>query len=196
MQYERDNFDEMLKENLILYSTFSEDIEDANIFNTTREIAIARFALNSQAKAYARAVEILTSMLDSLNGSEASQLSSIMIAIQTIENKSKQLIESVRAVTALLGEIVNIDVDKAALRQMLINLPSLVEDTISTISDDPNLATRISTSLSNRIDSMMVAFRFNDVTPTQSQRENNVSDGLLLQYSNLINSVPTSEVAQ
>lgn len=196
MQYERDNFDEMLKENLILYSTFSEDIEDANIFNTTREIAIARFALNSQAKAYARAVEILTSMLDSLNGSEASQLSSIMIAIQTIENKSKQLIESVRAVTALLGEIVNIDVDKAALRQMLINLPSLVEDTITTISDDPNLATRISTSLSNRIDSMMVAFRFNDVTPTQSQRENNVSDGLLLQYSNLINSVPTSEVAQ
>lgn len=196
MQYERDNFDEMLKENLILYSTFSEDIEDANIFNTTREIAIARFALNSQAKAYARAVEILTSMLDSLNGSEASQLSSIMIAIQTIENKSKQLIESVRAVTALLGEIVNIDVDKAALRQMLINLPSLVEDTITTISDDPNLATRISTSLSNRIDSMMVAFRFNDVTPTQSQRENNISDGLLLQYSNLINSVPTSEVAQ
>lgn len=178
----------MLKENLSLYSDFADDSQ--NIFNATREIAIARYALNCQAQSYARAVEILTNMLDSLINSgaeDAKTLSSVMLAIQTIENKSKLLIESVKEVTSLLGDVVNIDVDKAALRQMLINLPSLVEETITTISDDATLANQISSTLSSRIDSMMVAFRFDAPQTHKTQNDSN----LLLQYSNLINSVPT-----
>jgi len=194
------NFEQALQDNLKLYTSAPEELDGGDIFQTHREVALARYALTQQAHAYAKAVEILNTLLETAAekvNSDPKQLSHIMVCIQSIETKSAALIDSVHRVTKLLGEIVNIDVDKAALRNMIVRLPSAVRSTIEQLSGDNHLADQIASSLSSRIDSMMVAFRFNDErssgvnSSTSFQETETSTENLMLQYNNLINSVPT-----
>lgn len=181
-------FDQLLEENLSLYTAFPE--QGQSIFSLNREVAIARFALSKQAEAYSLAVEILTELLYQVrdNSDKSNSLTSVMVAIQSIEQKSQSLIDSVQKVSTLLGSIVNIDVDRAALRNMLINLPSLVKETISSIAGDSQLAERISSGLDARISNMMIAFRFDSFVAPVGQQPQGI---VLEQYSQMVDSVPT-----
>ena len=159
------SFEQALQDNLALYTT-QPDVSGKDLFQTHREIAYARYALTQQANTYAKAVEILSTLLETATEGavhNAKLLTDIMVAINAIEMKSISLISSVRAVTELLGRAVNIDVDKAALSSMVLRLPSLVRETISSASNDPLLADKIAGSLDAKISEMMVAIRFNSV---------------------------------
>lgn len=183
------SFQEQLEDNLSFYTTPS-TTPDQNLFLTHREIAIARYALSSQAAAYAKAIEIFTDLLDQkANCTDAKTLTDIMVLIASIEAKSTALINSVRQVTELLGKAVSIDVNKAALQNMLINLPSLVEKTICTVSGDISLAERVKIGLNNQISEMMIALRFEGgESLTQKDNDFNLA---YEQYLGMIDSVPT-----
>lgn len=184
------SFEQALEDNLALYTELP-DTSNHNLFQTHREISVARYALSKQAEAYAKAIEILMDVIDnSVNqSSNPKALTDIMMAINAIESKSRSLIQSVQQVTQLLGQAVNIDVDKANLSALILRLPSLVRDSISHVSNDPQLADRISSTLDSRISEMMIACRF---TTASSPLEQQQSPAITLdQYSSMINSIPT-----
>lgn len=187
-------FEEALEENLALYTELP-DTSNQNLFQAHREISLARYALSKQAEAYAKAIEILMDVIDnSVNqSSNPKALTDIMMAINAIESKSRSLIQSVQQVTQLLGQAVNIDVDKANLSALILRLPSLVRDSITHVSNDTQLADRISSTLDSRISEMMIACRF---TTAFSPLEQQQSPAITLdQYSSMINSIPTQPQA-
>lgn len=195
--FTKQSFEEALQENLALYTSSSPSSPD--LFQAHREISIARYALSQQALAYSRAVQILTTILEESVAdlsTDPKLLTNIMVVINNIESRSEKLIDSVQKVTTLLGDVVNLDVDKAALRSMLVNLPSLVKDSITQISSDPHLADEISGALNSRISQLMIAMRFdggaiidcvNNSNTSLNQRQGITYD----EYSTLLNSVPT-----
>lgn len=191
MPYQSKEFEQTLAENLALY-TMQPDVSGKDLFQTHREISYARYALSQQAQSYAKAIELLTHVLDIHPSEVYSQpklLTDVMVAINAIEVKSISLIRSVREVTELLGRAVNIDIDKAALSSIVLRLPSLVRESIAQISNDPELAQRISTNLDNRLSDLMIAFRFN---PQQQTPESSESVGITFnQYAQLHDTVPT-----
>lgn len=186
-------FEEELRENLLLY-TSSSPVSGKDLFQCHREIAIARYALSKQAETYATAVTILTQLLERklphLNledPNSANLLSAVMRAISDIEEKSQRLILSVQQVTQIVGKIVDIDVDKAALRGMLVQLPVLVKESINQLSNDPNLADSISSSLSEKITDFFSSIRFDTVSLDHNSQS---TDTILDQVDQMINSVP------
>jgi hypothetical protein len=186
-----DTFEQALQENLSLYTSPS---QSENLFSFQREVSIARFALSQQAIAYHKATLIFMAFLEDAENQPVTPqlLTSVMQQLSAIENKSRSLIESVQKVTSLLGQAVNIDVDKAALRTMLLNLPGLVEQTIITISGDSSLAQDISVNLNNRISEMMVSLRFSDGREADNMLNGGQTQGITFdQFNNLLNSVPT-----
>lgn len=186
-----DSFESALQENLSLYTCDTPE-SSHNLFQFHREISLARYALSQQAAAYHKATQIFMAFLEDAENQQVSPtlLTNVMQQLSAIENKSKSLIDSVQKVTSLLGQAVNIDVDKAALRTMLLNLPSLVQQTISTISGNPDLAQEISLNLNAKISGMMVALRFaeSDATPMAGGGATGITFD---QFNNLLNSVPT-----
>jgi len=182
MQYTTPEFEQVLSDNLALYTQPSQQ----NLFSTNREISYARYALTQQALSYQRAVELLSAFLESAASQEinAKLLTDVMVSINAIEQKSISLIRSVREVTSLLNQAVNIDIDKAALSSFVSRLPSLVRETVNRI--DPNLSDKIASSLDVQLSEMMVAFRFNQQTITQSNPQGITFD----QYAQLHDSVP------
>lgn len=194
---EKQDFEEALKENLSLYTSVPE-AAGKDLFQTHREIAIARYALSKQAASYAKAIDVLFNMLalceeaakKAIDNEQRSKvITSVMVAINAIEQKSTSLISSSKQVTELLGYAVNIDVDKANLRALLCNLPSLVKDSITSIAKDPELAERISNNLNTRISDLMVAIRFSEESFIQQSQPNGI---IIDQYNNMMNSVPTA----
>lgn len=198
MIHKKSDFEESLKENLLLY-VCDPDVQGRDLFQVHREISIARYALSQQAQAYAKAMEFLTNLLEkAIEQSEkpgidhAKIVSNIMVAIGTIESKSALLINSVKTVTELLGAAINIDVDKAHLRSMVVALPSLVKESISSLTQDEQLASKVYNNLNNRITEMMIALRFQDGETTTFGIED--QRGITLdQYNEMINSVPTAQ---
>lgn len=194
MEYKDEDFEKSLQETLALYVA-PPDVSGRDIFQVHREIAIARLALNNQARAYAKSIEVLFQILDKIVNSpiadEGKAITNIMSAINMIEVKSANLIKSVKDVTELLGNAINIDVDKAHLRTMLINLPSLVKKSITTLTNDDQLADKIFCNLNSQITDMMVAFRFSDGSNGVPLLEDD--KGITLQQLNeMVNSVPTA----
>lgn len=187
----KDPFEQALQENLSLYIA-PQELNGKDFFQCTREISIARFALNQQAKAYYASVEIWTELLSNLSSqaTDAKTLTDINMILATIENKSRALIESSRQVTDLIGRVVSMDVDKTALRTMLFNLPSLVKDSITKITGNGELAENISLNLNNQISEMMIAFRFTEgkTDPSNQQQPIGIS---FEQLDSMVNSVPS-----
>lgn len=188
-----DSLKQALQENLSLYCT-QQEYNGKDFFQTHREISIARFALSKQAEAYFIAVDIFTHMLLEIQSQvsyDTKQITSILSILSNIESKSQSLLNSARQVTELLGKAVNIDVDKANLKSMLLNLPDLVQSSISQVTGNQDLAQQIAVSLNAKVSEMMVAFRFRDYTE-QSQSEAGNPAITFDQFSAMINSVPTT----
>lgn len=189
-----DVFEQALQENLSLY-TLRPTFDSKDFFQCYREINIARFALETQAKAYFQAIEILTQILHNIaqqpNHTDR-DITNVMQIISSIETKSKSLISSAKDIASLLGQAVSIDVDKAALRTMISNLPSLVQQSITTVTNNPDLAQQIAISLNSQISELMVAFRFADTTILQ-QSDQSSEDVSLVTYQEMINSVPSHD---
>lgn len=187
----KDPFEQALQENLSLYIT-PQELNGKDFFQCTREISIARFALNQQAKAYYASVEIWTELLSNLStqATDAKTLTDINMILATIENKSRSLIESSRQVTDLIGRVVSMDVDKTALRTMLFNLPNLVKDSITKISGNKQLAEDISLNLNNQISEMMIAFRFTEGKTTLIENQEPIGISFE-QLDSMVNSVPS-----
>lgn len=188
------SFEEALQENLDLY-TLKPSQDHQNFFQCFREINIARFALETQAKAYFQAVEILTTILSNIAQQVThtdKDITSIMQIISNIESKSKSLITSAQQIATLMHQAVSIDVDKAALRTMICNLPTLVQQSITTVTNNPDLAQQIAISLNSQISDLMISLRFADQTILQSSQQ--PEDVSLLDYQEMINSVPQSNI--
>lgn len=173
-------------------------IDPQNLYNVTREITIARLALDRQAQMYSKSVTMLTSLLEKrfadikLDDQKAAQLlASVMQSINYIEAQSTSLINSVEKVIKLVGTASNIDIDKGALKTILVNLPSLVKESISSISKDENLAESISSSLNQKISDFFVAIRFSERGDTTISNQPQQMDNILDQVNQMINSVPT-----
>lgn len=190
----RTPFDEALRENLSLYCSAS-DVPLSELFSTHREISIARLALEKQAQTYFLAIETLNAMLDNaMKNPNDKILQTILVTVSAIEEKSSKLIESAQRTINLLGSVVEIDVDKARLRAMIVSLPSLVKEVISSVSGNPEMAESISLNLNNRISDMMVAIRF-DERNTPVVGNGGESAAITLEtYRELINSVPSEGV--
>lgn len=178
-------------------------IDPQNLYNVTRELTIARYALNRQAEAYSKSVTILTNLLEKrfadmkLDDQKAAQLlASVMQSINYIESQSTRLIESVEKVIKLVGNASNIDIDKGALKTILVNLPSLVKESIANISKDSELAESVSNSLNQKITDFFVAVRFSErdqiVGSTSSNGSNDLAS-IQEQVGQMIHSVPTAE---
>jgi hypothetical protein len=194
MKYTNIPFEKALAENLSLYCCEA-PFHGKDLFQTHREVALARYALTQQANTYQFAIQLLTRMLEESTDSATTNpklLTSVMVAINSIEQKSVHLISSVRAVTDLLGKAVAIDVDKAALSSILLRLPALVKESISSISDDPLLADQISSNLDIRLNEMMQTLRFNpDHLSSQASASGYSNIGITFdQYQSLHDSVP------
>lgn len=194
------HFEELLQQNLSLYTTCTTE-NGADLFHATREISIARYALSQQALAYQKSVEILFSTLQTIeeivtanptDPAVANLRSQIMVSVNAIESKSKALIESSHRVTELLGKAVSIDVDKASLKTMLINLPSIVRDSIVRVSQNEQLADQISTNLSSRISDLMIAVRFDDSPAFSGATSKAPTSGISFdQWLSMQDSIPT-----
>ena len=191
------NFEQALSENLSLYLQTAEIEDGANLFQANREIAIARFALTQQAQSYYQAIQILTTFLEAVQETQVQQfdqkmLSNVMTTIATIEAKSKSLIETVRSVTSLLKEAASIDIDKSALRTIVVNIPVLVKNSISKISGDDQLAESVSLNLNNSISELMTACRLDRDQLLPSTSTNMQEKGINAeQFVDLFNSVPS-----
>lgn len=192
-------FEQALATNLALF-TQPNSAPDANLFQVGREISLARLALSNQAHSYYRAISILNNMLNAVeqefenNGHifQPEMLRNIMTALSSIEARSKSLIDSVKAVTSLVKEAVNIDVDKASLRTLLVNMPSMIEKTVEKVSGDSQLAKNISISLNNEISGVMMAFRFDESGFNAAASPNNPQQGINIdQFKMMCSSVPT-----
>lgn len=190
------SLEEKLNETIELYITDPIDYSDPNFFKATREIKLARYALQKQAEFYSVAVEVYTELLRTAAAnapSNAESLRNIMVAINQIELKSQSLIDSIHRVTELIGKAVTIDIDKAALSHMVLRLPSLIKESISKVSDNPELAERISSNLDSKISELMLAFRFSQ--PSAIAEPSEQTPGISFeQYQNLFNSVPTQPI--
>lgn len=187
-----DSLKQALQENLSLYCT-QQEYNGKDFFQTHREISIARFALSKQAESYFIAIDIFTAMLLDIQSQvthDAKQITSILSILSNIESKSQSLLASARQVTELLGKAVNIDVDKANLKSMLLNLPDLVQSSITQVTGNDLLAQEVAVNLNAKISEMIVAFRFRDYTE-QSQSEAGNPAITFEQFSSMINSVPT-----
>lgn len=185
-------FTQALESNLATYLTSSND--DINLFSTRKEISIARYALSAQALAYQTSMSILFDLLDNvrntINDNNHKAFTDIMTMLASIEAKSRALIESAQKVTQLLGEAVKIDVDKSALRTLLLNTPALLEETITTVSGDSQLASKISFSFNAKINELMIACRLNrDELVLNGQTQQNGID--IDDYYAIINSIPS-----
>lgn len=191
--YEKKSLQEALQENIKTYIA-PPHLSGPDIFQAHHELSIARFALTKQAEVYYKAVEILTEKLDqasSLSQDDPKLFSDVMVCLNAIELRSIKLIESAQKVTTLLKSVVDLDVDKASLRTMLVNLPSLVKDAIASCTQDENLADKISFSLSCRIDSLMTEFRFREESQLPTVNAGNTPAITHEDYLQLLNSVPT-----
>jgi len=191
-------FEQALSENLSLYlATPSND--DTNLFQANREIAIARYALTKQAESYYSAINILSTFLNSSTAEKVDQntLTNIMTAIATIEMKSRSLIETVHSVIQLLKDASEIDIDKSALRTIVVNMPVLVRQSINKITGDDSLAESISLSLNNQISDLLTACRLERDTLLPSTSTNAQERGINPeQFVDLFNTVPTSPNSQ
>jgi len=189
------NFEQSLQENLTLY--LHQDIDEANIFQANREISIARYALTQQAESYFKAIQILNKFLEvanlnSGNAIDKNILTNVMTAIATIESKSKSLIETVHQVTRLIKDASTIDIDKSALRTIVVNIPVLVKQSISRISGDDQLAESVSLNLNNSISELMTACRLDRDQLLPSTSTNMQEKGINAeQFVDLFNSVPS-----
>lgn len=193
MLFNHHTFDEVLKENLATFCSDSE-FSHQNLFQATKEIAIARLALQKQAEFYLKAVELLTILLENAASTLAGDpkiVHQILASIDSIEQKSIALIKSSREVTGLLGQAVNIDIDKAALSQMLIRLPTLIKQVIEDNTSDPQVAERIASSLDSKLSELMVAFRFDSTSLSPATVDGEVKGISFDQYSSLYNTVPS-----
>lgn len=190
----RSTFEQVLHENLQTY-VCTPDINEANLFQTHKEISIARYALSCQAMAYHHAMKILLEQLDFCQGrlSDDPKLrTDIMTTLVAIETKSKQLIQSAREVTELLGKAVEIDIDKGALRTLLINVPSIIEKSVTRVSGNPELAKNISLSVNNQISDIMIALRITRDDDMQMQQTSSGGNGIdVVTFQEMLNSVPS-----
>lgn len=181
--------DEVLKNNLERYTSPSE--YGPELFSTHREIAIARLALNNQAEAYHKAMTALQLVLDrAIQAADERSVANIFIAIEAIEKKSQSLIDSVQKVTSLLGQIVEIDVDKASILALVSQIPSLVKDTISIVSEDETLADRISGRLNERLMHVMQTCKWNQ--PEQQEAKPSGAVINIDTFHQLLTSVPNA----
>ena len=186
------HFEKVLRENLARF-TAPPDQTNLELFQVHHEISIARYALTCQAQAYHTAVEVFSSLLEHQSETlleNPNLLTQILTNLSQIEMKSKALIESVQKVTAILGQAVNIDIDKASLASVLVRLPSIINSSIANISHDPELADRISTSVSVQLDAVINQLRFAEQplltnSPTQGISQDD--------FARLVNSVPTGD---
>lgn len=186
----RTPFDEALAENLSLYCSQS-DVPLSELFSTHREISIARLALEKQAQTYFLAIETLNAMLENaMKNPNDKILQTILVTVSAIEEKSAKLIDSAQRTINLLGSVVEIDVDKAKLRAMVVSLPHLVKDVINSVSGNSEMAESISLSLNNKISDMMVAIRFDERNAAVSGTGGESAAITLDVYRELINSVP------
>lgn len=190
----KSTFEQALQENLEVYCQPS-TVPEANLFQCNREISIARFALNEQAKAFYAAVQIYHSILEDISNrdiQEEKTLTDVQRVLRDLETKSKSLIESASKVTDLIGRAVNIDIDKGALRSMMLSLPSLVKDSIKTITGNGELAEEISLNLNNRISDMMIAIRFSDSTLSAGAQDGgSLQQPTIDELHGMMNSIPS-----
>lgn len=189
------HFEKILRENLARF-TAPPDQTNIELFQVHHEISIARYALTCQAQAYHKAVEVFSLLLEQQSEQlleNPNLLTQILTNLSQIEMKSKALIESVQKVTGILGQAVNIDIDKASLASVLVRLPTLISNAITNISHDPELADRISTSVSVQLDDVIRKIRFepNELLGTPNNSGTNGID--LNQFAALVNTVPTGD---
>jgi hypothetical protein len=157
--------------------------------------------LTQQAQSYYQAIQILTTFLEAVQETQVQQfdqkmLSNVMTTIATIEAKSKSLIETVRSVTSLLKEAASIDIDKSALRTIVVNIPVLVKQSISRISGDDQLAESVSLNLNNSISELMTACRLDRDTLLPSTAANAQEKGINPeQFMDLFSSVPSQPLS-
>ena len=201
------NFEKELEDNLALYTKHI-NTTSKDLFQCHREISLARYALSKQAESYAMAIDILMSILekhrntkfDAKEDGSVKILTNILQMIEHIENKSKALISSASQVTQLIGAVVDIDVDKATLSHMLINLPNLVEETVSDISGNKDMAQMVSIRLGEVISGLMSQIRFTEskLEHKSNSSDTNVESISLIQdqVTLMINSVPGSQNSQ
>lgn len=194
----KQSFDDQLAENLQLYVADSE-IPHQNLFNIQREISIARYALTKQAEAYAKGIEVFFRCLEIATDEAVMNpklFADIMVAINAIETRSQSLIASVQKVTGLLGQVVNINIDKAALSHLILRLPSLTKEAITQVSGDSLLAERVSSDLNHRVSSLMVALRFSeDLKPVSEQQQESSSGITLEEYTGLFDTIPSQPLS-
>ena len=192
MSIARGSIDDQLLEVMEKYSTPS----PIALTSPHREISIARFALEKQFRAYAIALENLNALLEFQTQETVTHsgpnpqavATSIFTLINTIEAKSERLIRSAKEVTEILGNAVSIDIDKANLHSLLISLPALLRETVEHTTSNPQLASEISRSLTERLESLMHSVRFSNESLPQQQSTPGIT---FEQYSQMVESVPT-----
>ena len=184
------DLDAVLQENL---SRFCQPPSDDSLFQTHREISIARYALNQQAEAYHRSINLLQTLLEAqqipANTSDIPRiLSSVFSLVQAIEAKSQKLIESAQRVQALVGSAVSLDVDKAKLHNLCLSLPHMLRECLHSLDCEEEVTSKITDMLSQKLSHAMSSLRF--ASPVQAAPV--LDNGLFLdQFHELVNSVPT-----
>lgn len=163
-------------------SRYSSKQPTQNFFQTTNEIAIARYALDQQAQSYYTTIKALKLLLSSqIQDLTEQSLGRIMNLLSMIELKSTSLISSAEKVSHLIGDAVQIDYDKASLQAVLLSLPSLIRELGST--------EELAASVESRIDEMLSSLRFSEKSTHSLQRSEPI--GITLeQYTSLLDSVP------
>lgn len=193
------SLNDALKANLQEYISCNAASEEAalassngTLFRATREISIARYALEKQAEIYHRLLSSLQEL--AVSNPNLELLSSL---IKTIEERSTRLVNNVNSVVKSLryaqeielAHSANSSLDPAQVYAVISQLPVILENILLKVTNDAVLATEVTRYFGEELANLNTIFSGSQNNGNSSN--NNLIQGVIEeQYVAMLNSVP------